>query len=215
MDNSRTVWLARHGLREDFVNENWAATASRPHDPPLAREGRIQARENGAFLYGKGVEVIYCSPFLRTVETAGGIAEVLNVPIRIEYGMAEVYHPEWFDSAPELLDPAELQRRFPTIDGTYSPRVFPQYPEHEAAGDVDVRCAQAVDAVLSDPWTCALWIGHGASVGGLARGLVGDVEGVCFRMCGLTAWTGTPGNWTMIHSGADHLSYNEDEIRFH
>lgn len=215
MGPHRTIWLLRHGMRRDFAEADWARTAERPHDPPLSSDGRRQAEDTGNFLRDKEIEVIYSSPFLRAVETAGAISEMLNKPIRIEHGLGEVYNPDWFPREPDFLAPSDLKRRFPLIDLSYTPRVFPRYPELEERDDLMRRCRQTVEVLLDDPWAGALWVGHGASIGGAAVALTGQGDEVCVRMCGLTGWRGAPGRWTRLYSGVDHLSITEDEQRFH
>ena len=37
----------------------------------------------------ENIQHIYASPFLRTVQTAHQVADVLSVPVRIEYGLSE------------------------------------------------------------------------------------------------------------------------------
>ena len=212
---TRHVWLVRHGMREDFMRPEWRDTAARPHDTPLSEEGRLQARETGLFLQDKHIEVIYTSPFLRAVETAGGVAAVLDVPIRIEHGLCEALKEEWFDGPPDYLPPEQLSERFPTIELEYRSRVSPVYPEVEELNEVGHRCKDAATAMLSDKWSNALWVGHGASVGGIGWALNGHTEDVCFRLCGLTGWQGKPGAWSRIYSGVDHLSFTDDTIRFH
>jgi len=211
----RTIWLVRHGLRQDFVQKDWGKTAERPHDTPLATEGRLQAKETGLFLKDKGVDVIYSSPFLRAVETASGISDVIGAPIRIEHGLSEVLKQEWFPEKPDFIPVEEMKRRFPMVDVTYRSRVFPDWPEDDQNGQLDRRCANTVKTLLSDDWNTALWVGHGASVGSVGINLVGHVKDVCFRMCGLTGWTSGPDGWSGIYSGVNHLSITEDEIKFH
>ncbi|HMP96494.1 MAG TPA: histidine phosphatase family protein [Kiritimatiellia bacterium] len=214
-NTTKTIWLVRHGMREDFMRPAWRDTAERPHDTPLSREGWDQARETGEFLLGKGVEIIYCSPFLRAVETAAGVSDVLDIPIRIEHGLCEVLKAEWFPGPPDYIPPHVLHRRFPRIDLSYQTRVLPDFPEVEEHGDVGRRCRQAVDAMLTDGWQSALWVGHGASVGGIGWALTGHVNDVCFKLCGMTGWRGVPGAWTPIYSGVEHLSVTEEHLRFH
>lgn len=211
----RTIWLGRHGMRQDFMEKDWAQRSDRPHDTPLSAEGRQQAYETGLFLADKGIDVIYCSPFLRAVETAAGIAAVLNTPIRIEHGLAEIMKIEWFPVKPDYLSAESLKKQFPLIDDTYTPRVFPDYPENEHNGQMDARCAQTIAQLLSDKWQSAVWIGHGSSVGSVGVNLVGHTEEVCFKMCGLTGWTREGTNWRCLYSGVDHLSFSEDELKFH
>ncbi len=212
---TKTIWLVRHGMREDFMRPEWRDTAERPHDTPLSEEGRQQARETGEFLRDKSVEVIYCSPFLRAVETAAGVAGVLNIPIRIEHGLCEILKAAWFPAPPDHIAPETLHRRFPHIDLNYKSRVSPGYPEEEGSGAMGARCERVVEAMLADNWKTALWVGHGASVGGIGWALNGHVNDVCFKLCGLTGWRGEPRAWRPIYSGVAHLSLTEENIRFH
>jgi broad specificity phosphatase PhoE len=211
----RTIWLVRHGLRQDFVQKDWGQTAARPYDSPLAKQGRLQAKETGLFLKDKNVEVIYSSPFLRAVETAAGISDIIGAPIRIEHGLAEVFKKEWFENPPAFIPVDELKQRFPAVDASYRSRVSPDWPEDDQNGQLDGRCALTVKALLSDKWTTALWVGHGASVGSVGVNLIGHARDVCFRMCGLTGWISGPDGWSVIYSGVNHLSITEDEIKFH
>ena len=40
-------------------------------------------------MQNENIRHIYASPFLRTVQTAHQVADVLSVPVRIEYGLSE------------------------------------------------------------------------------------------------------------------------------
>jgi broad specificity phosphatase PhoE len=42
---SQTIWIARHGNRLDFVRPEWFDTALRPYDPPLSKDGFVQAKQ--------------------------------------------------------------------------------------------------------------------------------------------------------------------------
>lgn len=41
---NQTVWIARHGIRLDFVNPGWLETAERFYDSPLSLDGFKQAQ---------------------------------------------------------------------------------------------------------------------------------------------------------------------------
>lgn len=198
------------------MRPEWRETAERPDDTPLSEEGHQQALETGEFLRDRGgVEVVYTSPFLRAVETAAGVADVLDVPIRIEEGLCEVMNPDWFAARPDFLPAEELAQQFPRIDLDYVSQVHPTFPEIESNGDVGNRCLLTVNALLQGGWSRSLWVGHGASVGGIGWALNGHVEDVCFKLCGLTGWEGEPGAWRTLYSGVDHLSFTEDAVKFH
>lgn len=208
----RTIWLARHGYREDFANPTWHETAERPYDTPLSKDGRTMALDTGAFLADRSIEAIYTSPFLRAIETAGLIASRVDVPIYIEHGLCELLHEEWFPGQPAYVSPFEMQKHYPQIATDYCSRVTPSYPEDEAAGDVDRRCLATIEAIMKESWRTTLWVGHAASVGGLARSLMGHCEGVCFEMCGLTELVNQGDGWRVASSGTNHLSITEAEL---
>ena len=93
------IIVVRHGERLDNVDYRWTDTADRPYDPPLTEKGEEQARETGKRFVGK--VIVYCclshvyshafmciqeihsiitSPFLRCLQTAQLISEVLRLP---------------------------------------------------------------------------------------------------------------------------------------
>ncbi|KAI9226360.1 MAG: histidine phosphatase superfamily [Piptocephalis tieghemiana] len=45
-----SVYVVRHGEREDHVDPYWHLLADTPYDPPLSDQGRIQAKRTGAHL---------------------------------------------------------------------------------------------------------------------------------------------------------------------
>ena len=98
------VWVMRHGERADVADPSWdAATAERPHDPPLTELGVRQALATGQDIRARSarVDVVYTSPFLRCVQTAAAVAaELGGVPLRVEPGLSELAHAEWFDAPP-------------------------------------------------------------------------------------------------------------------
>lgn len=71
---NRLFWV-RHG--ESFVNLT-KKFSYRLVDEPLTERGILQARQTADFFAGQDVEAIYCSPMLRTRQTAGIIAERLG-----------------------------------------------------------------------------------------------------------------------------------------
>ncbi len=65
-------------------------------DPPLTEIGLLQAKLNGEELAKNGITIncVYCSPALRSIQTADKILEGMNlkdkIPIRIEIGLFEL-----------------------------------------------------------------------------------------------------------------------------
>ncbi|CAO3677419.1 unnamed protein product [Umbelopsis ramanniana] len=86
---SRTVFIVRHGERQDHVDKNWQPDPSDGiRDPPLSEKGQLQSQKTGAYLIDllreKDVKlenstiVFLCSPFQRCIDTAVGIARGLQ-----------------------------------------------------------------------------------------------------------------------------------------
>lgn len=177
---AHTVWIARHGNRQDFVDPDWPKTAERPYDPGLSPDGVVQARQLAERLEHEDISALFTSPFLRTVETTNQIAELLDLPIFLEPGLSEWFNPEWFPAAPETTPSDSLAERFPRVDLTYSSRIQPRYPETE--DDAMRRSAEAAHSIARHFSESVLLVGHGVSVAGATVGL--DADAV-IRECGL------------------------------
>lgn len=213
MNGSRTVWVTRHGIRQDFVAADWHETAQRPHDTPLAQQGFQQALETGQRLLEENIAAIYASPFLRTVQTAHVIADVLGLKIYVEYGICEALKPKWYPQKPQLLSLEMLQEEYPRIDPNYQSLVMPIYPEANDALTFE-RCKRASHAITASSQGNLLLVGHGASVEGVVRGLTGATTGFACHTCALNKIVFTDGSWQLAASGIDHLSIRDDELRF-
>ncbi|MFQ3679102.1 MAG: histidine phosphatase family protein [Pseudanabaenaceae cyanobacterium] len=176
------LWIARHANRQDFVDPRWLETADRPYDPPLSADGWEQARALAQRLAAAPIRYLYASPFLRTVQTAAAIAEVLGLPIRLEPGLGEWLHPDWMPAAPARLSSEALAAQFP-IDLTYQSPATSVYPETET--DLLARTAATAQrlAALPEP---QLWIGHERSVFGAIRGLVPTVPPFTVPLCSVS-----------------------------
>jgi len=113
--------LVRHGDRFDFAQkEQWQdICAEHGHpisDPPLSALGHTQARETAAELERRGVELILCSPYTRTIQTAAPLADACSLRICVEPGLAEFHHVPRINPAP-----AARTAYFPSVDPSYCP----------------------------------------------------------------------------------------------
>lgn len=194
------VWVLRHGERQDSVDDGRGA-GGRDYDPELTDRGRRQARRVGERLREEGIEEIYASPFLGAVQTAALVADALEGPIRVEPGLGEHLDPEWFDEHPEVLGREELAERFPRVDADYRPLLEPTYPEDRA--DAEKRIGEAAHRILdSTDAERVLFVGHRATVDGVAHELVDSVEGVDAPVCGLAKFARDgDGDWRVEASG--------------
>ncbi|WP_181817879.1 histidine phosphatase family protein, partial [Fischerella thermalis] len=171
---SQIIWIARHANRLDFVNPDWFLTAERRYDPPLSEDGFIQAKQLANRLKREKIAHIFASPFLRTVQTANAVAEVLDLPIKLETGLSEWLNPAWMTEEPQRLSTSALSELFPRIDISYTPRIAAKYPETQQ--QVRARSGQTARCLAMEysPDNILL-VGHGASVLGAAMGLVGEI----------------------------------------
>ena len=209
---TQTVWIARHGNRLDFVNPEWFNTAERRYDPPLSDDGVVQAQELAARLKSEKIAHIFASPFLRTVQTASEVAKVLDIPIKLEAGICEWLNPNWMDVAPETHPPELLAQEFPMIDWEYQSLVTPQYPETE--NRLYQRTADTVNKLVQNFSENILIVGHGASVLGMAKGLV--AQNLIFKVsiCSLTKVINYNDNWQMeLIADTSHLSQQQQQFR--
>lgn len=169
---SQIVWIARHANRLDFVNPDWFLTAERRYDPPLSDDGMVQAQQLAKRFKGENIGHIFASPFLRTVQTANAVAEMLNLPIKLETGLSEWLNPVWMTEEPERLSTPALAKLFPRIDTSYTSRIAAKYPEtHEKVRERSGQTARclATEFFPED----ILLVAHGASVLGGSNGVSG------------------------------------------
>jgi len=85
-----SVFIARHGEREDEIDPTWRDThAAFFTDPPLSAKGKRQAALLGQHMKGHRISHIFASPMLRTCQTAYQVALALDMPIKLEWGLKE------------------------------------------------------------------------------------------------------------------------------
>ena len=206
-----TAWAVRHGQRQDTVDPDWELTAAREHDPGLTELGRWQAWRCGRFFADNDVQfdAIYCSPFLRAVQTTAEICGEIGGQAWLEPGLGEHRNSEWFDSEPGTLSAERLADYFDPICNDHEPFVIPAFPEshdtaEQRAGTAARRATDAHDGPV-------LLVGHGLTIGGVVRGLVGSTEGVDAPLCGITRMDRADERWELTVSGkTDHLEQSSE-----
>jgi broad specificity phosphatase PhoE len=202
----QVVWICRHGNRVDFVDPSWRERNG--DDPHLSEDGVQQARETGERLRNEGIRHIFASPFLRTVETAHYIAEILDLRVSIEHGACEWLNPAWFAQAPVTLPAEEMAERFPRVDPEYTPVVIPRYPE--TAEEAFLRAGRAARLLAERNPGDLLLVGHGHSVVGMSWGLLGTRPDIHTGLCGLVKVERRGGSWRLALNGdTSHLSGGE------
>ncbi|NKB68861.1 MAG: hypothetical protein GKR89_17485 [Candidatus Latescibacteria bacterium] len=175
--------ITRHGQTD--VNSDHP-----PGDPHLTSLGHRQAKLLGRALKEHGFAgTIYSSPYLRTVETAQGIAAVTGAKVLLaaemrEYVIRENQMDDFTGATQEALVAA-----YPPLQPTEN---FP-YPwwtdTIETDADIEARVAPLIDRVAGGQ-DDALLVGHGASVQGVHRYILRrrapdqlDHGGICWNCC--------------------------------
>ena len=201
---TQILWMARHGNRLDFVYPEWFLMAKRRYDPPLSEDGLKQAKKLAARLQSENIDQIFSSPFLRTIQTANEVAEMLNLPIKLEAGLSEWLNPDWMRERPEIHTQQELALKYPRIDCSYQSFIIPQYPENEAR--LNLRTGETAKLLLEEYSENILLVGHSMSVLGATRRLIGEDVAVNTPLCSLVKLVNLEGRWEMeLNGDISHL----------
>jgi broad specificity phosphatase PhoE len=84
-------FLIRHAHYDGIGTGTW----SHLQGDGISQRGRQQAQHLAQYLEVAGVQRIFCSPYLRTRETAGILAETLKTPLEVLSSLQEVQFGDW------------------------------------------------------------------------------------------------------------------------
>ncbi len=166
----RTIFIARHGRREDFEDPHWAHPAEYLYDPDLSATGIREAQQLAQRMAREPIAHLYSSTYLRAVHTAHWCAKALGLSIRIEAGFGEWRNADGFAHPPRTRSLRELKERFPTVDDDYQSIVEPGVPESKS--ESIRRFGRAIDETLRRTIGNLLIVGHGATVEGIGMSLL-------------------------------------------
>ncbi|KDQ12849.1 hypothetical protein BOTBODRAFT_33997 [Botryobasidium botryosum FD-172 SS1] len=182
----KTIYVARHGFRQNWVSTEWKTPTGLDRDPPLAAHGVDQAKELAqhilSFPASKRPTAIFSSPFYRCLQTAAPIAEALQLPIFVEHGIGEWYSPveEGTGIHPRPGDAASLRAFFSQIDPSWTPTWLPsQLGEfvdglHDRVAGFLEAFVPRVESQLGHHHENILLVSHAATAITLVRELEGD-----------------------------------------
>lgn len=210
---TQTIWIVRHGNREDFGNPDWVKNAVRPYDPALSADGERQAQEAGTSLKGQPLHRIFASPFLRTIQTAHHIADAVDLPVALEPGIGEILPT--LPEVPAIVPEEERRQRFARVDGTYTPVGRLIYPESEIEGYR--RSAQTVQQLADiHPNHNLLFVTHAAPVIGIVRHLTGIQEKISVPLCAIFTLQRNGNGWHLVggQGAVSHLSDSATSLRY-
>ncbi|XP_022975437.1 ubiquitin-associated and SH3 domain-containing protein A-like [Cucurbita maxima] len=192
----QNVVVMRHGDRFDNFERSWTATASRPWDPPLYKDGLVRAFDTGRSfldLLGFPFHGVFVSPFLRCVQTAAQVIEALSdgadsnsssPKVSIEYGLCEMLTNEAIRPNVEPKDRnwdfniPQLEAILPvgTVDHSIE-RVYKEMLPWEGSAAVTHRRYVQLFHTLADkyPTENLLLVTHGEAVGVAVSTFMEDV----------------------------------------
>jgi broad specificity phosphatase PhoE len=177
----QTLWLVRHAHRLDFVRPEWFDTAIYPYDPPLSELGNSQAIALTKQLSYIKIDRIFTSPFLRTIQTAAPLAQMLQLPIQLEWGLCEWLCADWTRSFPTTTPLVQLKEDYHSIDLNYDSLVIPPYPEtlEELSLRMTMLSLELIQANLEHN---ILIIAHKGSTLGMVAALTGDATWLTYDL---------------------------------
>ncbi|CAE6534147.1 unnamed protein product [Rhizoctonia solani] len=185
----RTILIARHGFRLNWLTNDWASPTGTKKDPPLAAYGVAQAADLAKFIKSLPEEhrptLLFSSPYYRCLQTTNPTSEVLGIPIYVEHGLSEWYSPVTPGTGlhPRPQSAETLKQYFPSIDPSWESIYYPDRRGETVKGVHD-RCAEFLDAFITrienHPTFGAhkniLLVSHAATCAALVRCLVNDRE---------------------------------------
>ncbi len=181
-----TLYLLRHGATEaNLARPSWLQ--GRRVDAPLARIGVRQAEATRDFLAVRPIDVCYCSPLLRAVQTATIVAAPHGLSSQPVEALAEVDVGRWegLDWQAIRYFDAEGYRRFMQDPATFG------YPGGETFADVHRRVSAALEQLLiRHAGHSILVVGHHAVNRTYLAGLLGlgphQARSVIIDNCGIS-----------------------------
>ena len=130
--------LCRHSETDWNVEGRYQGQA----DPPLNAHGLAQARDLAAELQHAGLEVVYCSPLRRALQTAEIVAEGLGLPLFIEPRLMEIHQGDW-----QTRLRSEINAHYPDLFRCWQTDPWAVTPP---GGESIIRVQQRVYAALDD-----------------------------------------------------------------
>lgn len=157
-----------------------------PGDPPLTGEGALQARRVAVLLAGDGIDRIVSSPQRRARLTAEPLAALIDLPVEIVEGLAEVdLHTDRYRS------PETIKRQYPErwTEFVASPAAF--FGKEEAEFNAGVL--GACEDLLASRASAIAVFSHGTPIKLLVQHALGLENRSKLRIghCSLTRISGT------------------------
>lgn len=152
-----SLTLVRHGQTDWNLNGRFQGRT----DIPLNETGRRQAALAARALVGMHPDVIYCSPLIRTQQTAEPLLRATGMDFTVEPDLAEISVGSWEGMTFDQVDQIDPQFRRDLSAGRDARRS----DEGETASETGVRVAGALRAIVArHPGKQILVFSHGVAI---------------------------------------------------
>ncbi|KAK7064188.1 phosphoglycerate mutase-like protein [Favolaschia claudopus] len=177
-----TIYIARHGFRANWVNNNWTSPTGLARDPPLSAFGETQAQELANYFLtlpeNQRPTAIFSSPYYRCLQTSKPVSKALGVPIYVEHGTPP--SPPTPASTHVQDPPPPSPPTSPRLTQKTGPQSGTPPRVGEDVAQVHARLSGFLDLFVPEverlpkTHTRILLVSHAATVIALARALVGE-----------------------------------------
>ena len=170
------VFLIRHGATTLTAEDRFAGST----DVPLSEEGGVQVEHLARRLADDKVRAVYCSPMIRTVQTATILAQPHGLTPILSNGLREIHHGRW-----EEMRRADVETQFPEEYAEWEVDPFTFAPEGGESGvSVLARALPVIrEIVVSHEGQNVIVVSHKATIRLLISSLLGfDARGYRDRL---------------------------------
>lgn len=170
------LYLIRHGATQLSAEDRFSGGT----DINLSDAGRWQAEKLAERLSDDHITAIYCSPMVRTVETAGILAQPYHLTPVCYEGLREIHHGHW-----EMMSRSEVEALYPAEYAAWEEDPFTFAPEGGESGLLVMARALPVirEIVVSHTNETIVAVSHKATIRLIISSLLGfDARGYRDRL---------------------------------
>jgi alpha-ribazole phosphatase len=133
------LYLVRHGQTPASRENRFSGSM----DPPLTDVGKVMAESLASAYAGVSWSAIYCSPMLRTRQTADPLCRRVNMQPVMDWGLREIDYGEW-----DGMNQDEVKQRWPEAFAYWAADVASRgAPGGETAFDVAGRAMKVIEQI--------------------------------------------------------------------
>jgi|SRR5581483_643845 len=160
------IYLIRHGETTGDIEDRFGGD----YEDHLTEKGREQAKELGAYLKDKNIEIIFHSPRIRAVETAGIVSNITGFPLQEIHDFRERNNYGILTG----LTKSEGKEKFPLeVAKLEKDRTYHDVRDSESYENLKTRVLQAFENISHTPHAIIGIITHGGVIGSIAREIFG------------------------------------------